>query len=388
MERYNKLCEALKKEKIDVAVLTTPCNVTYSTGFEVPYYKTFMESMAIDSPMAIAVVAPKDGLRKLLASDLYEKKVGRCADLKDASFFKNYDAFEAVAPAQEAVELLKKTLQKILGSASAKATIGIEPQTCSAAFYEMITGFKSAKIVDVTAVMNDVRKIKTDFEILALRRAAAVMDVAQNTLLKVAYSEGEKEYTEIDIWAEVHCAINTFSGELLPFVGELVTGPSTALGDYPLGPKNRLIRMGDAGIMDVCPRVGGYWADTTNSVVFYAERNAEQKKYFDGVKSAFDAALDTLYPGKKCSDVEAAARKAFAKNGFGPVGYIGHEIGLEVNETPRLTCYDHTVIEPGMVFCIEPQQYAGESGSTGVRLEKMVLITKDGPEVLNHFQLG
>ena len=389
MERYKRLKEILKRDEIDIAILTSPCNVQYATGFEVPYYKTYMESTAMDSLMALAVIAPENDIRTLLVSDFYEKKVKRVKDLNEYRFFTNYSAFKEYDPLQAASSALRQYLSEFV-SDNSKVTIGLEMQTCSAFIYQTLKdSFPSAKIVSVSAAMSHSRMIKTPSEIKALRRAAAVMDVAQNTLKEIARSERCLHMTEFDVWAEVQSKMNIFAQqEYLPFVGELVTGPATGLSDYPLGPTARTIEAGDAGIMDVCPRVNGYWADTTNSVVFYAERNEEQNKYFNSVRDAFDAALENLVPGKRCCDVEAAHRRAFEKHGMEPVAYLGHEIGLEVNETPRLTCYDKTVIEPGMVFCIEPQQYTGASGSTGVRLEKTILITEHGPEVLNQFNFG
>lgn len=385
MEKFCRFANALRMHKIDIAVVTSPANVTYTTGFDVPYYKSFMETVAKDSPMAVGVITVDDSHRKLFASDFYVHKVKRCPSVEDVTYFRNYDAFEDIEPTGGVVAAIKEYLRKL---GADKAVIGIESQTCPANIYSMIREcFPNMKIVDVYPALYEARKIKTAEEILLLREASRVMDIAQNTLIEIADSDGKEELTEFDIWARVQLAINNSTDELLPFVGELVTGAATGLSDYPLGPKRRVIKRGDSGIMDVYPRVNGYWADTCNSVVFYSERNKEQKKYFDAVKAALDAAIEMLVPGKKCSDVEMAARRAFESHGFGAISYIGHEIGVEVNENPRITCYDHTIIEENMVFCLEPQQYTGKDGATGVRLEKMVLVTANGPEVLSKFQM-
>ena len=388
MERFGRLVKELRNQNIDVAVLISSCNIAYSTGFVMPYYKSYMETVAKDSPMSATIIIPSLNIRKLLVSSFYKLKAEKCIETEDVECYLNYDSFTDINPVQELLFTLRRVLKKEIGS-SANFTIGLELQICPVYLFEMICKeFPNAKIRDINEVMYQARKIKTTEEIKKIRYMAEIMDVAQNTLLSIAHSDGKKEYTELDIWSEVHHSVNTFTGKLLPFVGELVTGASTGLSDYPLGPKARIIREGDSGIMDVSPRYGGFWGDTCNSVVFYADRDPEQEKYFTAVMDAFEASYEALKPGNRCSDVEAAARKAFAAHGFGPISYIGHEIGFEVNEKPRLTCYDDTFIEPGMVFCIEPQQYTGDKGHTGVRLEKMILIKEDGPEVLNHFQFG
>ena len=68
--------------------------------------------------------------------------------------------------------------------------------------------------------------------------------------------------------------------------------------------------------------------------------------------------------------------------------YAGHQIGVTVNENPRLVPYDRTPIAAGMVFSVEPGAYQGPGGTFGARSEKMVLVTEDGPEILSRFRWG
>ena len=65
--------------------------------------------------------------------------------------------------------------------------------------------------------------------------------------------------------------------------------------------------------------------------------------------------------------------------------YMGHQIGVVVNELPRVVPYDHTPLQTGMVFSLEPGAYEGEGGTLGARSEKMVLVTASGPEVWSLF---
>ena len=173
----------------------------------------------------------------------------------------------------------------------------------------------------------------------------------------------------------------------LTVTGELVTGPRTALL-APGGPVGRTVEAGDAGLLDISPRVDGYWADCTNVVVFGAEPTDEQRRYFHAARDSCEAAMATLRPGAKCSDAAEAVRATMERYGLEVAHYTGHQIGVSVNEKPRLVSYDHTVIEPGMVFCVEPGTYSGEGGPAGARAEKTVLVTEDGPEILSQFEWG
>ena len=83
---------------------------------------------------------------------------------------------------------------------------------------------------------------------------------------------------------------------------------------------------------------------------------------------------------------DEAARAAFAPTASSPALH-GHQIGVTVNEDPRLVPYDHTPIEPGMVFSVEPGVYGGELG-TGARCERVVIVREDGPEILSRVSLG
>jgi Xaa-Pro dipeptidase len=67
---------------------------------------------------------------------------------------------------------------------------------------------------------------------------------------------------------------------------------------------------------------------------------------------------------------------------------MGHQLGVTVNELPRLLQYDHTTIQPGMVFAAEPGAYEGVGGQAGVRFEKIMLVTSSGPEILTQFGWG
>jgi aminopeptidase len=98
--------------------------------------------------------------------------------------------------------------------------------------------------------------------------------------------------------------------------------------------------------------------------------------------------MAALKPGNKASDASAAAAAAFASFGLPNAHYTGHQIGVTVNELPRLVPYDHTVIEKGLVFSVEPGAYQGPGGTFGSRSEKMVLVREDGPEILSQFDWG
>jgi Xaa-Pro aminopeptidase len=228
--------------------------------------------------------------------------------------------------------------------------------------------------------------IKTEREIGLLRRAVEVADIGHRTLAELAREAGQ---TEFAMWAEITARMYRAAGHEIPVVGELVTGPRTSVVAYPGGPRERTTEPGDAALMDISQRVGGYWSDCTNThIVGGVAPTADQLNLARASQAACEAAMDALRPGNRASDAWDAAEAAFQRHGLTSVHYAGHQIGVAVNEPPRLVAYDHTPIEAGMVFAVEPGAYAGPSGSFGARSEKMVLVTASGPQILSKFEWG
>jgi len=93
--------------------------------------------------------------------------------------------------------------------------------------------------------------------------------------------------------------------------------------------------------------------------------------------------LEAAKPGAIAKDIDLAARTVIEQAGYGEffMHRLGHGLGVEVHEPPYITSTDNTVIEEGMVFSIEPGIYL--PGQFGIRLEDIVIIRSDGPEILS-----
>jgi len=146
---------------------------------------------------------------------------------------------------------------------------------------------------------------------------------------------------------------------------------------------------GDVALLDISVRLDGYWADCTNTrLVGGGLPTARQLKYVQAARAAFEAAAEQLRPGRLASEVWSAANRVFEKYGVTMRHYLGHQVGVTVNEPPRLVPYDHTPLQANMVFAVEPGAYEDAGGTFGVRYEKVVRVTETGPEVLSQFEWG
>lgn len=144
----------------------------------------------------------------------------------------------------------------------------------------------------------------------------------------------------------------------------------------------RKLQEGDAVVIDIGGRKDGYPSDITRmAVVGHAPEGYGQIHTI--VENAVKAALKAARPGVKAKEVDAAARGVIADAGYGEyfTHRTGHGMGIDGHEPPYLTATSETVLEEGMVFSIEPGIYL--PGRFGIRLEEIVILREDGPEILS-----
>jgi Xaa-Pro aminopeptidase len=189
--------------------------------------------------------------------------------------------------------------------------------------------------------------------------------------------------TEQEIAVDIELALREAGFSRLAFETIVASGPNSALPHAR--PTSRVVRAGDATVLDFGGVYDGYCVDLTRTVQLGAVSGALQNLYA-AVAEAQRAAIDAVRPGIPASAVDAAARTVLERRGLGAAfGHgTGHGLGLEVHEEPRISRpsprVPDVVLEPGMVFTVEPGAYVPEVG--GVRIEDDVLVTDTGCEVL------
>ena len=141
---------------------------------------------------------------------------------------------------------------------------------------------------------------------------------------------------------------------------------------------------GDSIIIDMGCKYQGYCSDMTRTV-FYKEVSQEAKEVYELVKAANEAAEAIIKPGVKLCDIDKTARDLITKAGYGKEfnHRLGHFIGKDVHEYGDVSVNFDLEVQEGMVFSIEPGVYL--AGKFGVRIEDLVLVTKDGCKVLNSY---
>lgn len=219
------------------------------------------------------------------------------------------------------------------------------------------------------------RNIKDEAEKELLRNAGRVNDQAI-ALAVTAIKEGVKE-EEVAALAMAHFKANSTMGtDGVPCTS---FGPNSAIPHHM--PDDTKLVSGQAVLMDYFAKVNGYWCDMTRTF-FYQSVSEKQRQVYEIVKKAQQVGIDAVRPGILLSELDTIVRNVIVEAGYGPqyIHRTGHGIGLMVHEYPDVSSASHVVAEEGMVFSIEPGIYL--EGEFGVRIEDLVIVTKDGCEVL------
>lgn len=376
-----RLYDCMNAAGMDALVVCRQDMVAYCTGFDTPCQYGASDNM-VNGAFTYAFVDARSRTTTLVAADCIFSAAKAESFADEVVSFDSFDFFCDI----NGHESLKHCLNTIVSRLKGSKIIGIENMALPLILYKELSDLPGAELVDVLDVLNEARKIKQPYEIERLKYAAGIEDAGQLKLLE--FSKNFTEETEFKIYTEVYRAMCEAHGKRVMLTGDLATGPRIRTLSGVSGPINRKIEKGDLGIFDMSIRINGYWCDCTNTVVFGCEPNPEQKRYFKMVREAFDAGFEKLVPGNRLIDVDKAMESVFNFYGKKPVVYSGHQVGCNVNEVPRIQCFSTDVIQEDMVVCLEPQNYTEDEGCSGVRLERVIHITKNGPVSLNKYPWG
>ena len=230
-----------------------------------------------------------------------------------------------------------------------------------------------------TDLVEGLRVAKAPEEVEAVRAAGCVATAA----LEEAVAGVRAGQTELEVAALLEAALRRHGSEDYAFPSIVASGPRAALPHARTS--SRVVAPGDFLLLDFGSVVDGYVSDVTRTFVVGAEPTNRQRHVYGLVERAQRAALDGLRAGLTGKAADALARDVLEAAGEGPAfGHsLGHGIGLEIHESPRLARTAEAVLPAGAVVTVEPGLYY--SGWGGVRIEDDVVLTDRGATLLTQF---
>lgn len=339
-DRVRRLRATLRKQELDGLLITNHADIHYLTGFHgeatigVLTSRSFtlitdfrlLEDVEVARPVATPYIRPSGFVEAL-------KDVTDGANLNRIGF----------QPEHATVEM--------------KSTLG--------------KGVGVRKLVPAPGVVSDLRLIKDEGEVKLIRKAVKIQ---QEALLATLDQIGPG-MSELEVCALLEYEMKVRGSTDPAFDPIVAAGPN---GSKPHAtPGKAKLRDGAPLLIDWGATHAGYRSDMTRTFSF-TKWKPKMREIYEITREAYLAGIAAVKPGVTCGEVDAAARDLIADAGYGAqFGHsLGHGIGLDVHELPRVNKDSKTVLKPGMIVTIEPGIYL--PGVGGVRIEDDILVTEKG----------
>jgi Xaa-Pro aminopeptidase len=344
--RADRLTDKLAGAEVDAVLITDLVNVRYLTGY------TGTNGLALIGPDARAFV-----------TDF--RYVEQAAEEVDP-------AFERLKASVDLLEAIKDALP-----GSGELRLGFESAHVSVREHERLRGLvpDRVELVGVTGLVEELRAVKDPAELAAIRAAAALADDAYEQLI----AGGLVGRSERELALELEFDLRRRGAEQPSFSPIVAAGPHGALPHA--SPREVEVRRGELVVIDWGAQLDGYCSDCTRTVAA-GHAGDHGREIYQLVLDAQLAGLEAVKPGAGGREVDSVARDRIEAAGHGEhFGHgLGHGVGLDVHEAPRLAQRSDAVLEPGNVVTVEPGVYL--PGELGVRIEDLVLVTDDGREIV------
>lgn len=346
-QRVKKLRRKLAEKELDSFLVSQAESVRYLSGFD-------------GSAGWLVITANK----ALLATDFrYVEQAGRQAP-----------GFEVIRIKGDMADWLPPMLADLKAS-----KMGFEAARMPFASHQRLAqklGQNRPQLVPTESLVESLRAVKEPEELELITQAIALSDATYDRLLEVIHPG----MTEIEAAWEVEKFMREKGSQSLGFEPIVASGANSALPHHK--PAERRIQAGEPIIVDIGARVAGYTSDLSRTICL-GEVDNTYARIYDIVLGAQLVAVATLEAGMTGEQVDRLARTVIEQAGYADnFGHsLGHGVGLETHEDPRVGPLATNVITDGMVFTVEPGIYV--SGWGGVRIEDIVVVEKGKARLLS-----
>ncbi len=375
--RVERVRKILMKRKLDALYLTNGTSMFYLTGYSF-----------ISTERPAALIIPLNGKIAFMGPLLEKDHVPlETRIIEDVYTYVDYPGEKH--PIEYFADFLKEM-------GLAKKRIGIDSKAGTAGMWgykgpPITKKLRDAKFVEMADLVPSMRIVKSEGEIALIRESAKWANLATSLL---------QEYTDEGLWdvevalAASHEASIIMKKALGPDYEPMRESSPVSIGfrgqigemsaiPHSIATK-RMIRRGDVIITGAGADVGGYSCELERTMIV-GKPTPKQKRYFNVMVKAQEAAFKTFKPEAKCSDIDKATINVFEKAGLMHLvlHHTGHGLGLEGHEPPWLDIGNEEPLRAGMVLSCEPGIY--EVGFAGFRHSDTVLITEKGAEIITYY---
>jgi len=345
--RADRLVEVLAERELDMLVVTDLLNLRYLTGFT--------------GTNGACVVG---GDERVFFTDFryVEQASEQVTD------------FERPGASRELLDDVAKRL---------RGRVGFEEDKLSVAAHRKLAekAPDGVELVPAAGLVERLRAVKDETEIAAISRAAGIATAAYESL----HDRGLAGRTELEVARELVRFMEDAGAEGPAYPPIVAAGARGALPHAP--PADVEIPSDTLVVIDLGARVDGYCSDCTRTLAT-GSVTGEMQEVYDLVRSAQAEALPATTAGAECRAVDAVARDMIDAAGHGEhFGHgLGHGLGLEIHEAPRLGRTAEGALEAGNAVTVEPGVYL--PGEFGVRIEDLVIVSEGEPRILTGFPKG
>ena len=351
-----RLRALLAKSDFDAVVTVSPENVSYTSAVFIGSQRSIRDRLAL-------VVWPQSGEPTIIVCSVEEPQTRAESFLKDV---RSYVEFKT-SPIEVLADVLKEK-----GLDHSK--IGIELHYLTAHYFQQLTAsLPKASVAACDNLLAEVRMIKTDEEIARLTQGARATERA----LLATYTTIRTGETEKSMTNRLANAMMLVGAETTNFL-YINAGPNTG---YPhcLGTDYECMT-GDVVKTDCGGTFSGYVSDVARTGVI-GKPSDEQSSIYNKLVEIHRTCIDLVRPGNHASDIFAAMKSGHERAGLHfPLPHAGHSVGLTGHELPILTAFDHTELQPKMMFYVETR--VRWLGKAGYHIEDLIQVTDGAPRVV------
>jgi Xaa-Pro aminopeptidase len=378
-QRLARVRERMDTLDLDALVLFHPERIGYLSSF-----------VFVSTERPMALVVPRRGDLGIMIPQLEQEHVKKAPDIADVKVYPEYPSGPG---GRHPMDYLRELLehQGLLGR-----RLGVDSDG-----YGDVNGYSGPSVTELNGdgtvvlardLVDGLRQVKSPAELDLIRESCTWGNLAHRLLQRhMAIGKTEIEVGLAATSEAILIMLDTLGTSYAsqsrgfrnpPVSASFIAGANTAM---PHGMRRgQGLRPGDAIITGASSDIGGYHSELERTMIV-GEPNQEFCRYFDAMLSIQEAGFRAIRPGRTCADVETDVQTEIARLGFSHLTrhHTGHGIGLEGHERPFLDLGDQTVLEPGMVFSIEPGLYV--PGLGGFRHSDTAIVSEDGVELATFY---